>query len=363
MAKARSRGNIKLTKFGTYEVRWSYELDGKRKQGSKSFKSGTEAKKFLTSKLKELDEGTHVAPTRLSVKQYMEEWLDLAVRWKDYAPLTVQQYEGITGKHIIPALGKFKLQTLTAKQIDEFYASKRHLSLRRQKIIHAVLRMALAQAVKWQYLKISPMTGATPPKGVPEHVGGAYEPHELNAILEKARECTIWIGVYLGIHTGMRLAEIVRVRWEDVDFESGSLTINIAKSGKPRTIELAEEVLAELQQHKGKQAAHRLVTPNWVDHGLVFPNLYGQQRSADAFGGQWYLFIRGTGLRVLRFHDLRHTHATLLLQAKESVSSVSERLGHANGTVTLSTYAHVLKGERRATAERFSELLRTGTEP
>ncbi len=231
------------------------------------------------------------------------------------------------------------------------------LSLSAQTVVHhhRVLRESLRQAVRWQMLTVNPADAVRPPRAArqPIRVLDETGSAELLRALEGTR---FHLPALLAIGTGMRRGELLGLRWQDVDLKAGKLAVrqNLQETGAgllfkapktakgQRSVSLMPSTIAALTQHKAAQAARRLEQgPAYQDRGLVLCEDEGQPWSPSEFSISWRKTVTALGKDV-RFHDLRHTHATLLLRQGVHPKVVSERLGHATVGITLGTYSHVL---------------------
>ena len=252
------------------------------------------------------------------------------------------------------------------------------LSARTVRYIHTIIHGVLGQAVKDGLLLRNPADAATPPSAreakAPEM--HPWDAGQLAAFLGWAEGTShsypLW---HLLAMTGMRRGEALALRWRDVDLEAGTVSVRRSagmvrvagegaevregdtKSGKPRVVDLDDEAAAVLRawrKDRGSMAL-QLITPG----SLVFGDLEGEHRNPEHVSRQFLRDVERCGqVPAIRLHDLRHTHATLLLLEREPVHVVSQRLGHASPMVTLTVYAHVMPGNQRETANTFARLIR-----
>ena len=258
------------------------------------------------------------------------------------------------------------------------------LSARTTRYIHTIVHGVLSQAVKDGLLVRNPADAATPPTA---REAKAPEMHPWNAgqlaaflgwADGKSQSYALW---HLLAMTGMRRGEALALRWRDVDLDAATVSVRRSagmvrnagegagvhegdtKSGKPRVVDLDHDAAAVLRAYRKDRGsmALQLIAPD----SLVFGDLEGAHRNPEHVSRQ---FVRDVercrqalgqnAAPVIRLHDLRHTHATLLLLAREPVHVVSQRLGHASAVVTMTIYAHVLPGNQRETANTFARLIR-----
>jgi integrase len=321
----------------------------------------------------------------MSVGEYLDQWL------RDYAaihvaPRTRERYTEICRLNIIPSLGFLPLTRLEPQHIQDFYSralkegrkdGKGGLSPRSVYHIHRILFEALKHAVKRGLLMRNPAEAVDPPR--PGHREmTALTAEQLARFLEAARETPYHILFYIAAYTGLRRSELLALQWQDIDLNLAVLsvlrTLHRLKSGEyvfgepksrrsRRQVDLSPSVAILLRKHREEQeATFSLLGMPLTDSDLVFSGLDGQPISPDAVTKAFQRLSQRLGFRKLRFHDLRHTHATLLLQQGVHPKIVSERLGHSSVAITLDTYSHVLPGLQRAAAQRFDKAMQVATE-
>ncbi len=377
------RGHIKQRAKGS----WSIVIDlgrdaaGKRKQKWSTLR-GTkkEAQAELTRLLNEINTGEYIEPSRMLVSEYLKRWL------KDYAepsvsPKTNERYAQIIRDNINPTLGNYHLSKLKPLHIQSFYTDcltsgrkdgKGGLAAQTVLHFHRLLHRALSQAVKWQLLARNPVDAVEPPR--PERT-------EMNAIneastaqlLDKLTGSVLFSPVLFAVTTGLRRGELLALRWKDVNLDEGRITVNQSleqtKAGlrfkSPKTersrrqVPLPSVTVDLLKDHKRNQNEERLrLGPIYQNNDLVFPRPDGSAMPPDSFSTNFAAFIRRSGLKHIRFHDLRHSHATQLLLQGVHPKIVSERLGHSNIGITLDTYSHVLPGMQEDAVLKIDASLR-----
>lgn len=226
--------------------------------------------------------------------------------------------------------------------------------------------------MRWQLIARNPADAVTSPRpSRPEiRVLGA---EDVDQLLEAAAPTSLYALLYLALSTGARQGELLALRWEDVDLERGTMHIARTIQRSPgqgvsyrppkthrssRAVSLSPEVVALLREHRRAQAEHRLkMGPAYKNRGLIFASSTGAPMDAGNLRRTFARLVRDVGLPHLRFHDLRHTAATLMLRAGVHPKVVSERLGHATVSVTLDTYSHVLPDLQRDAAQALDGVL------
>jgi integrase len=352
---------------GRPRYRWYTVKGGKR-----------DAQRELNRLLAEMQAGSHVEPTRLTLAQYLEQWL------RDYAKATVsartyERYEEIVTKHLTPALGKHLLARLTPLQVQGYYtqalASGRRDGkggLSKQTVLHhhRLLHTALAQAVRWQLVARNVAEAVEPPR--PDELETAVVDVEAaGRLLEIASGGRLYLPVLLTLMTGMRLGEVLGLRWEDVDLKNGVLRVRQAleqtraglafKAPKThrskRPVALPSLLVDALVWHRGEQERVRtLLGSAWQEYGLVCSREDGAPWPPKLLSKAFEHLASRAGMPEVRFHDLRHSHASQLLQQGIPLKVVSERLGHARASTTLDIYSHLLPGMQEEAARRVDEL-------
>lgn len=371
-----------------YAVHIGYGPDGKRQRHVKSgFHTRKEAQQALNEVLHRIDQGNYVSPSKQTLATFLGEWLD-ALRTKDLSPSTLDSYRTIVESHIVPRLGSVKLQAVTPKALNKFYADlldggradgRGGLSPKSVRNVHIVLRKALGDAVKWNELARNVAEFADPPKQ--RRAGRAdmqtWIAPELRAFLDFAADNRLYPAFHLDASTGMRRGEVLGVRWKDLDLDAGALAVRqtvttvqyeiiirpVAKSdGSTRQIALDKETVAVLRAWKKRQLEERVkIGAAYQDSGLVFTKVDGSVLHPDLFSQTFDRLVAKSGLPRIRLHDLRHTHATLALQAGVHPKVVSERLGHATVAFTLDVYSHAVKGMQEDAAELVAGLISGGS--
>ena len=380
------------TKAGPrYLIKYGYTgQDGSRavalKRGYLTRKAAGEA---LREQLANVDRGTHVAPNRVTVGEHMATWLD-GLRKE---PSTVASYRKNVRLHVEPHIGALRLEQLTGTRLTKLYHEleesgrvdgKGGLSARTVRYVHTIIHAGLRAAVRDGLLSTNPADKADPPsaKAAASPEMHPWTVEELRAFLDQRAQAgdELLIAWSLLVSTGMRRGEALALRWGDVDFDGSRLSvrrsativkrkgegeeiiIGTPKSGKARTVDLDPGTLATLKAHKAAQGTLALAFAR--DDAYVLGNLDGSVRHPERFSRKFVAAViearKALGedvLSTIRLHDLRHTHATLLLRDGEAVKVVSERLGHANAMITLGVYAHVMPGMQAEAAARFGALL------
>jgi integrase len=314
----------------------------------------------------------------LSVGAYLAEWL-AHVRAR-VRPTTYEGYEALVRCHVLPRLAEVPLAALRPLDLQSLYTEllspDRERSLSGGTVLntHLVLTQALGQAVRWGLLAANPAAGAQPPRPRrPEQA--AVDPELASAILAAARGTRLELPVALAIATGMRRGEILALRWSDVD--TGALQLRVRRSLQPtatglvfaepktrrsrRSVALPRFLLPYLERQRTEQRARAAFCgAGWAGLDLLIDRGDGNPVNPDSMSSAWRGLVARSRLPHLRFHDLRHAHATLMLAKGVHPKVVSERLGHASIGLTLDTYSHVLPSMQAEAAEAVDELFASG---
>jgi integrase len=362
----------------------------------RGFETERAALKAMREALVKSDRQEWVDPSKQPLGKYLDEWAD-GLRLADS---TVASYKKNIRLHLTPYLGTVPLMSLTTAKIDKLYRTLESggrrdgkakltgegLSARTVRYIHTILRAALQAAVDKDRLGKNPADKADPPtaKQAKPPEMHPWNAGQLKVFLDWSQENsalhTAW---RLFAMTGMRRGELLALRWRDIDLDAGTVNVRrsvglirvkgqkpeikegATKTNKPRVVDIDEATVALLRAHKRERGGLALQLAR--DQALVFGDEEGRHRHPERFSRTFKDTLRRCGKQLtkqeiepppdIRLHDLRHTHATLLLIKAVPIKVVSERLGHASPTVTLTVYAHVLPGNQRDAADKFAALV------
>jgi integrase len=312
-----------------------------------------------------------------STEDYLVEWLSHArgrIRARTY-----QGYEGLIRLYALPSIGELPLKDVHPLHLQSLYASLMNdrippISAGTVLNLHLVLTQAFGQAVRWGLIDRSPAAGAQPPR--PRRPEPAVVDAELTTrILQAARGQAIELPVAIAIATGMRRGEVLGLRWRDLDPDFSVAHVRrTLQSTAPeprfedpktrrsrRAVALPRFLHPYLTNQREDQARRRgELGERWQDTDLIVDAGDGGAVSPVNFSSAWPRFLQRSGLPHVRFHDLRHGHATLMLIQGVHPKVVSERLGHSSIGITLDTYSHVLPGMQAEAAQAFDTLFPTG---
>jgi len=310
---------------------------------------------------------------RLTVAAFLTDWL---ARIKARVRASTHKRYGEQLAHIIKALGRVRLVKLTPAQIEGVHAHLLASGLSGTSVAHinTVLNGAMKDAVRKRILAINPCEAVTAPRASTEEIR-PLDGDQANSFLLAARGERFEALFILALRTGMRRGELCALKWQDVNLERGTLLVRASlramkgggyeftppktKAGR-RTIALKPAVVEALKSHRARQNEERLfLGPAWQENGLVFPSTIGTpQDSQNLSRIAFKRVLDKAGLpRETRFHDLRHTCATLLLSHGTDTKTVSDLLGHSTIAITLNTYGHVLPNMRERAADIMDAIL------
>lgn len=392
------RGSVFQRKGNTtWTIKYDLPRDGTGKRRPKwqsGFRTKEEAQRALRKLLSQMDEGTFAEPSKQTLGEFLlDEWLpSLATR--GLRPNTTTSYRDTVKKRIVPRLGSVPLQKLTPVHLNGFYADLVRegrsdgtggLSARSVRYSHTILRRALADAMKWGRLTRNVADAADPPEASAarrdaQQARNFWSPQELAAFFQRARDHRFFAAFYLTGNTGMRRGEILGLRWRDLDLDHGDgprlsvmqtvvapdrkVEFSTPKTGHGRVVSLDPATVEVMRAHRVKQLEERMALgKDYVDHDLVFPDFDGQPIQPNNLSHAFYRLVRSSGLRVVRYHDLRHTHASLALLANVHPKIVQTRLGHANIGITMDTYSHVTPGQDGDAARLVALLVQAAGAP
>jgi integrase len=360
-------------------------ITGKRRQKWVSgYRTKRDAERALPKIVDSLHEGTYVEPTKQTLADFVADWLT-AIK-PTIRPSTHYSYDRNLKLHVLPQLGSVQLRHIDAGVLNSLYAAlladgrKDYagggLSPRTVQYIHAIVHRAFRDAVKWERLARNPADAADPPTGTAVEAGRpesiTWTADQLRTFLERTRSSRFAAAYHLIATTGLRRGEALGLRWRDLDLDGGKVkirqtvivikhTVMIStpktKKGR-RTVTLDKGTAGALREHRKRQAAERLLMgAGWTDNDLVFCHPDGTVLHPERFSRGFLETVARIGLPRIRLHDLRHGWATLALEAGIHPKVVQERLGHANISITLDTYSHVIAGLDKEAAEQVAALV------
>jgi integrase len=357
------RGHIRERSPG----RWAIVLDhrdpatGQRRRRWHSF-AGTkrQAQVKCAELVAELQSGGSVDPSKITVVEFLDrfdrDWaaLHVSARSRDRYRFALD--------HVRRRLGDRRLQKVSPADIAALYAAliREDLAPRTVRMVHTALHRALGQAKAWGVIRDNPADIAKPPKA-PDRETPMLQPDQAAVLLERLRGKPLYLLASLALGTGLRRNELLGLRWGNVDLDAGWLTIEQAleqtathgiriKSPKTRhgrrTISLPAHLVTELRTHWREQQEQRLAAGlgKAPDTAPVFATADGRHLSPNAVTKAWPVAMAAIGMPAVTLHSLRHTHASMLINAGLDILAISRRMGHSSPTITLNVYGHLIHG-------------------
>ena len=369
--------------YSYWQARYTEGFDpvtGKQIQHSITGKTQKEVAQKLRQCTYDIDRGTYLSPTKLTVGDWVDDWVEnflTAVK-----PRTRDSYRTTAAVHIKPLLGAKKLQELSLRDVQLWVntlvnGSKKGkgLSPKTVKNVHGVLHKALEQACELGYIAKNPATGTKLPKVVRKTITPLNR-DEVKKFVRFCRNQRFELIFLVTLFSGVREGEVLGLTWSCVDFEHDTITIDKqlqkirkgdgsyrlvpTKSSKSRIIRLAPYVMNLLRRQKSIQDRWRIEAGSaWSDEwGLVFTNELGKHFSAQTLYLDFKKLAALIGRPDARFHDLRHTYAVIKLENGDDIKTLQEDLGHYSAAFTLDVYGHVTEKMRKASAERMQDYIR-----
>jgi len=370
MGSRRANGEGTISKRG--DGRWCARVslpNGKRK--ALYGKTRGEVAEKLTATLKSVQDGVPVPSDVLTVGGFLRTWLD--GRTAEVRPTTWARYDSLVRLHAAPALGRLRLARLQPEHLKALYSELLgSMSPRSVQQLHQVLRRALEDAVHWGHVQrnVARLVKAPRPQRKEPRTWTAQVASRFLASVAEDRLYALYA---VALKTGMRQGELLGLHWRDVDLDRAFLQVRHSlqwvkgKGGvlfEPKTrrsrrrVRLGQSVVDALRVHRRAQAEERLALGGaWDDHGLVFPNELGRPLEGTNLSRQYKRRVKRAGLPIIRFHDLRHSCATILLTQGVHPKVVSELLGHSSIVVTLDTYSHVLEDMQQSAVDAMETAL------
>jgi len=355
---AKRRGNKEGSiYFHKTSGKWCAQVSLQGRRLTKYFETQTKCREWIKEITQQIDQGLTFTAANLTVSRYLQKWIKIVET--SLRPRTWIRYKQIARDHLVPMLGKIKLNDLRPDQIQSLYASKLEegLSNRSVEFIHAVLRRSLNQALMWGLIARNPALATKPPK--PKKKEMKYLTKEQVKILLSAVQGTRYSALYhLAVTTGLRKGELLGLKWDDVDWENKRLQVrrqlqrishkgyefSEPKSGRgKRVVALGDLTIEKFRKHKEIQKTDKeKVEKSWQEYNLIFPSTIGTPFGPRNLNRHFSELLGKTNLPKIRFHDLRHTAATLMFSQGVHPKVVQERLGHSSISLTLDTYSHVI---------------------
>ena len=369
---SKHRGKNEGSVFQLPSGKWRAQVNQAGNRVSKNTSTKAEALAWIRKMQTHMDQGFDLEGSLITVEEYLPEWLEnrkLSLRDK-----TAFQYSKIIKNHILPFIGKVRLRDLKLQGIEQYYSQliQAGRGVRTIRIVHNILHGSLEKAVRYGLVMYNPTIGATLPRYHHEEMK-VLEENQVIQFLIAAQDSPHYALFYIAITTGMRMGELFGLKWSDIQWFAGAIHVQRqiqyvpghgrcfvetkTKAGN-RTIKLGEGSLDVLRHHKEYQEMQKnRAGDRWREQELVFPTSVGTPGDASNIRLDLNRILDSANLPRVRFHDLRHTAASLLLNNKIPVIVVSQMLGHSKPSVTLDIYAHVFHDTQGEAARMMDKLV------
>jgi integrase len=374
-------GGMRERRPTVWELKYDIGVDpisGKRRTRYKTFHGKRHAAQIELRRLvNQVDEGEHIDLSTLSVAAHLERWADHMV--KHWSPKTAERNLQIINNNLKPALGHIKLKSLSTHRIDHAWTwllengradGRGGLSAQTIKHCHRLLSQSLKQAIKWRFVRGNPADDAKLP-AIHKKESKTLTPHQTIDLLKALKGHRYYIPVLVAVMTGLRRGEVLALRWHRIDLETGIISVTESleqsssglrykspKSGKTRLVAISKLLVEELRVFKLKQA--ELLLQRGIrqsDDALLCAQANGDEFNPEDLSRRFPELLIRLGLPRITFHELRHTHATQLLQSGVHMKVMSERLGHSDIGITMNLYSHVVDGMQQDAVDLLDNTL------
>jgi integrase len=372
--RGNGEGSIHRRKGGGWCAQYTVYTAKGRKRKTLYGKTRLEVAAKLAKALSDREGGITFDADNLRLGDYLQRWLEDSKKGS-VKRVTYEGYARQVRNHLVPTLGRIKLRALTPAHLRGLYREKTEtgLSARTVGYIHTTIHNALEQAVKDGLVPRNVADVVKPPQLCKEEIQ-PLTPAQTKSFLEAVGGHRFEALYVLAVTAGPRQGELLGLKWEDIALDRKLLqvkrTLSGTKGGEPvfsnpksakgrRSVKLTARAVEALRRHRERQLEEREeVAGLWQNHGLVFPTRIGTPMSRHNLVARSFKpLLKRAGLPEIRFHDLRHTCATLMLAVGANPKVAQETLGHANVTITLDTYSHLLPNMQNEVAEKVNELL------
>jgi len=372
------RGNIRQKSKGSWQIQvyTGNGPDGKPRRHFETIRGRkSDAQRRLTELLTSLDKGVYTPPGRLTVAEHLHNWLEGYVK-TNCSQRTLDGYLSIIEHHLIPALGHIQLKQLNPQAIQSYYGKAcETLSARTVHHQHRVMSQSLKYAVRQGYLGRNPAELVDPPSPRKKAMR-TLTASEIEVLLARAQGSVVYYPIiYTAVSTGLRQAELLGLRWRDVDLDMLSISVSqvlykrkgVCQFKEPKTahsrrrVAMTPKLALFLREYRAERESlyWQLGQPLTLD-SLVFGSPEGVPLDPSMLSHAFGRTARQAGLGSVRFHDLRHTFASLMLLRGAKPKVISEALGHASVAFTMDTYSHIIEGMQSDAMALLDEVLPAG---
>lgn len=363
------RGNNEGTIFKRKDGRWQGAISHAGRRTFVYGKTRTETLEKLRKLQSQVEKGINLKVQNYTVATFLENWL--GSKSGILAGSSLNLYDTVIKRHINPAIGHIKLRDLRPDTIQSLYHHKKNFGRATIQTIHAILHGALKQAVMWDLIVRNPADNVIKPR--PSKKEMSYLTHDQAQKILIYLSGTRWEALYyLAISLGLRRGELLSLTWDDVNWTRKTLRVarqvvyiggqglqvTTPKSEKSsRTLVLGDAAIEKLKKHQKLQRLEMAAIHRWEDNNLIFPNTIGKMYHPSVISDYHHSVMNDLGIEGIRFHDLRHTAATFMLQQGIHPRVVQETLGHSSISMTLGVYSHVTASMREDAAATMDEFL------
>jgi len=366
---AKRRGNQEGAIYQKRNGRWQAQISIGGNRLSKSFMSRKECSNWIREITEQKEKGLTFSSANLTFGEFLDQWL---VTIKSRLRVkTWLQYRGIAIYHLVPRLGKLKLTQLKPAEIQSLYATKLSdgIGVRTVQLMHAVLRNSLGYAEKQGIIPSNPTKRVDKPVMAKSEMAFLSD-EQVRSLLSAAAGKSVEVLLQLAITTGMRQGELLGLKWHDVDRATATIrvqrqlqripTVGLvfaqpkSKSGV-RTVQLGAFTLKKLMKHKDLQEVQFRLGEN--KENLIFPSSTGTPKEPRILLAEFKALLKKADLPNIRFHDLRHTAASLMFMSGMELIRIARQLGHSKPSITLDIYGHLIPGLENEAAQRLDELV------
>ena len=355
-----------------YQIYLGKDTNGKPLFESKAgFKTKTEAKEAAQKREDELKNLDHVELKDISFGEFAKRWLKL--KEDNIRENTYQTYVERIKNHMIPYFNRTKLSDLKVMHIKEWHDKlKQKINRTTIQDVHKLMKRMIKDAVLWEIIPKNPFELIKTPNSETKKLE-VWEKDEVSYFLQSIKSDPMYMAIYLALATGMRQSEILGLRWECVNFENRTISITATlqratrklvedtkSKTSARSIACSSDIIGELKRYRKEQKQNQLIAGSaWQANDLVITTGFGTPVIARNLNRSFDRLKKKYNMKSITFHELRHTHATLLLKANIHPKIVSERLGHSTIKVTLDRYSHVIPNMQKEAADLIDQLLQS----
>jgi len=371
---AKRRMNHDGSVFQWREGKWRAQITVEGQRLSFNGKSQKECLDWIRKTQTQVERGLTYEGSKISLKDFLTEWL--VSKRGSIRKKTHDHYKRDIEIRIIPGLGNLKVSELKPVHVQRLLDNELidGLGIRSVRHLYGTIRQALNHAARLGIISINPALAAQPPKQ-PRREFRILDESQIQILLNVAREYQpdIYALYFLALNTGMRQSELLGLKWIDLEWEAKSLYVHrqvqfekgrgvilrgLKTKASKRVIKLGDQTLQILRDHKVSQADQSFANrEKWIENDMIFPTFLGTLSYSSVLQKKFVRLLDKADLPKIRFHDLRHTAASLMLKHSIPVIVVSRRLGHSRPSITLDVYGHLIPGMQDEAARLMDEVM------